>query len=136
MLKNETPQTKEAQNDQEIADTNDFWNPRRVRMLAAAVIFMWFLLILGFGLVVYKFIEKVLVSSAKAPVASEQQDPLKLQNTSLAPAFEIDLNGFEIKHISQSGSTITLHVVRGNEAQIWIIDSSAKRVKKIIKLNK
>lgn len=119
----------------EIAQDNAFWNPQRVRLLGGSIIIMSFLLILGFALVVYKLIEKALVNQPQT-INLSKNDTIKLQSTTLKPAFELDLNGYEIKQMSSSGKLLTLHVVRGNEAQLWIIDSTAKKIKKIIQLNK
>lgn len=135
MSKNEKPQQEEATKDQEIRQENDFWNPKRVRMLGASIIFMSFLLILGFGMVVYKLIEKSLVSQSST-VSQTAVDPSKMLIQNSSPSFEIDLKGYEINQMSISGKILTLHVKNGEKAQIWIIDTTAKKLKKIIQLNK
>ena len=114
-------------------DAPDFWTPGRVRMLAGSVVFMSFLLLLGFGMVVYKLIEKAMVPStttlsqpANAIVTLTDQDSRK--------HFKIDLNGYKIKDLESNGRLITLHVEKAGKGQIWIIDSSEKTIKSIVEL--
>ncbi len=125
MLKEDAKSQDESQSTR-IAQESTFWNPLRVRMLIAAIIIMAFLLLLGFGLVVYKLIEKALV---------KQENQTKVtQNVEQVPTFEIDLQGYQIKHLAQSGNTLTLHVMKEQSQELWLIDSYSKKIKKIIKL--
>jgi len=125
MLKEDAQSQDESQSIR-IAQESTFWNPLRVRMLIAAIIIMAFLLLLGFGLVVYKLIEKALVKQENQTTLTE--------NINKTPTFEIDLKGYQIKHIAQSGNIVTLHVIKGQSQQLWFIDSYSKKIKKIIKL--
>lgn len=127
---------EEKQTGNENPSTEDpgFWTPSRVRLLAMSVIFMSFLLLAGFGAVVYKLIEKTLTIDAASKSKPVQQQEKLLTATSLDADFSIHLNGFQIRHISQTGKYITLHVVKDATAELWVIDSNSKTIKQKIEL--
>ncbi len=109
------------------ANGSDYWTPARVRMLVIAIIAMAVMLVLGFGLVLYKVITQSLVAEPAVKNAPKIVSAEK-------PAFEIALDGHQIRHLAQSGSYLTLHVEKNGKAELWIINTSTERVKKTIKL--
>ena len=117
----------------EVNEAPDFWTPSRVRLLAGSIIIMSFLLLLGFGLVVYKLIEKAMVNNS---VAAQQpaNSLVTLSHKDSGKHFKIDLQGYKIKDLESNGRLITLHVVKDGKAQIWIVDSSEKKIKSIIEI--
>ncbi len=116
-----------------VNEVPDFWTPSRVRMLASSIIIMSFLLLLGFGLVVYKLIEKAMVNNSVA-VQQPVNSLVTLSHKDSRKHFKIDLQGYKIKDLESNGRLITLHVVRDGKAQIWIVDSSEKKIKSIIEI--
>lgn len=119
--------------DLEVTEQSDFWTPSRVRLLAGSIIIMSFLLLLGFGLVVYKLIEKAMVNTP--PSAQHSASPVvTLSHKNSVKHFKIDLQGYKIRDLESNGRLITLHVVRDGKAQIWIVDSSEKKIKSIIEI--
>ena len=123
----------ESGQDLEVTEQSDFWTPSRVRLLAGSIIIMSFLLLLGFGLVVYKLIEKAMVNNppaAQHPASSV----VTLSHKDTVKHFKIDLQGYKIRDLESNGRLITLHVVRDGKAQIWIVDSSEKKIKSIIEI--
>ena len=125
--KNDTSQEQDAN------DAPDFWTPSRVRLLAGSIIVMSFLLLLGFGLVVYKLIEKAMVNNSPAakPSASSL---VTLSHKDTVKHFKIDLQGYQIKDLESNGRLITLHVEKDGKAQIWFVDGSEKKIKSIIEI--
>ncbi len=127
------PDTDENARTQNVIDEEQgFWNPQRVRLLAGAVIFMSFLMLAGFGLLIYKMVEKTLTIQAKKEPANKTITPLSAGG--LPIDFTIDLNGFNIRHMSQSGRYITLHLEKTGSRELWVIDRTAKSVKQVIRL--
>ena len=109
------------------AGSNDYWTPARVRMLVIAIIAMAVMLVLGFGLVLYKVITQSLVAEPAVKNAPKIVSAAK-------PSFEIALDGHQIRHLAQSGSYLTLHVEKEGRAELWIINTTTEKLKKTIKL--
>ncbi len=125
--KNDSGQNLEAN------EPSDFWTPSRVRLLAGSIIIMSFLLLLGFGLVVYKLIEKAMVNNQ--PVAQQPASSVvTLSHKDSVKHFKIDLQGYKIQDLQSNGRLITLHVEKDGKVQIWIVDGSEKKIKSIIEV--
>lgn len=136
MLSDQQPQTPLADNQQDIQEAPEFWNPRRVRMLAGSVVVMSGMLLVGFGLVIYKLVEKTLLLGNTPPALGEAAIGEGEAQPGRGLGFTIDLKGYQIKNISHSADTITLHVAKGNSQQLWVVDRASKVVKQVIELNK
>lgn len=128
--KNNTPadqQSAKGPSDQEPT----FWTESRVRLLAGSIIIMSFLLMLGFGLVIYKVIEKSLTSNAHLSPSNTKPIPT-LKAANARKRLEVNLEGYKVKEVSSNGRLITLEVEKAGQMQIWVIDSSEKTIKSII----
>lgn len=134
MLSDQKPAETSTGQPQDIIEDEGFWNPNRVRLLAMSVIFMSFLLLAGFGMVVYKLIEKTL--TLETPRAEKQLEaPAKpLDVSTKAIDFTLKLEGFKITNMNQSGKWLTLHLEKPASSEIWIVDTGKGVIKTRIQI--
>jgi hypothetical protein len=108
-------------------DVRDFWTPSRVRMLVTTIVAMAVILVLGFGFIIYTVIERSL--TAKELKAQEIK-----RISAPAPSMEIDMNGYKILNMSSDGAFITLQVEKAGKLELWLVNATTKKVKKVISL--
>lgn len=108
-------------------DVRDFWTPGRVRMLVTTIVAMAVILVLGFGFIIYTVIERSL--TAKELKAQEIK-----RISAPAPSMEIDMNGYKILNMSSDGAFITLQVEKAGKLELWLVNATTKKVKKVISL--
>lgn len=126
MLENE--ETDKNKTTDDAAAVSDFWTPARQKMLGLSIIIMAVILVIGFGLVFYKIMQRSL-SASKAPETAIVKTAEQLRPK---PAFELNLDGYEIKHFTQSGNKLSIYVEKQQKTQIWMIDTTAKKIYRII----
>lgn len=110
------------------ATGTEFWTEGRVRMLVISIVAMAVILVLGFGFIIYTVIERSLT-------AKQQQSSEIRSLRAPGPNLEIDLNGYEILSVTGDGSQLTLHVAKEGKAEIWLVNTTTKKIRKAIKLN-
>ena len=105
----------------------EFWTEGRVRLLVISIVAMAIILVVGFGFIIYTVIERSLT-------AKEQQSIEIKTLRAPAPGLEIDLNGYKILSVAGDGSLLTMHVEKEGKAEIWLVNTTTKKIRKVIKL--
>lgn len=131
MLDQENNQSNSLKQNDDQSSINSGWSQNQIRGLKWTVIIMSVILVLGFGLVIYKMTD-ILISNIARP---EAKKVVNLKESEI-PVTRFKLEGRKVNNISLSGSKLAIELEKAGNYEIWIYNRSSKTIsEKIILKN-